>query len=286
MGWFDRLKNLLEVNFNVNIGNETNININCEGDNPPVSVSAEEDTVDVDVRSLDDDIREEFIPEIKRGYEDTGEILNEDTYIEKEAIEEANVSRIQDTLDFFRQKISRRQFKMLEAALYLRETIEDDAHVSREKIQKRKRDIAEKHGQEAYFISNLCAAGYFDEGRYFRELYHETRGSEDWREGDYQEVFEEIVQNEPFTVFVSSFDTIGEVKSRVRNKLRKYQKYGVEVRFVDVRGIGQQNRETVEEAIQELESEIEGFEYNRSIQDREIVVRIDPTSVSEFEDNS
>lgn len=282
MGWFENLKNLFDVNIDISIVDITNVKVTGEGQQPPLTVSDDEELT-VDVGAINEEKRGEAMGYITDAYDEEGEILKDTASDKKRAIESADRGEIDETLQFFRPKISDRYVKILEASLYLRETLEGDQYVPRDRVEAMKRDVAEKYGTESYYVINLCSAGYFDEGRYFRELYHQMASSDEWKEGDYKDVFEEIIENEPFTVFVSTDQNPYHVKSKVRTKLAKYQRYSVDISFVDVRGIGQRNHEIARGAVERLENELGEFEYDESVRDNEIVIRIRPDTVTGLE---
>lgn len=280
MGWFENLKNLIDFNIgDISLVDITIVKVSGEGQQPPLRVS-DDNQLTVDVEAIDEEKRSEAMDYVTDAYSEEGEILKDTASDKKKAIESADRVEIEETLEFFRPKISNRYVKILEASLYLRETLEDDQYVPRNKVEAMKRDIAEKYGTESYYVINLCSAGYFDEGRYFRELYHQMAESDEWKEGDYQDVFGEIIENEPFTVFVSTDQDAYEVKNSVKTKLAKYQRYSVDISFVDVRGIGQRNHEIARGAVERLEEELGDFDYNENIRDNEIVIRIRPDTVS------
>lgn len=284
MGWFDSLKNLIDIEISdISLVDIDIVKVSGEGRQPPLRVSDDKEELTVDVEAIDEEKRGEAMGYVTDVYNEEGEILKDTTNSKKRAIESANRVEIEETLEFFKPKISNRYVKILEASLYLRQTLEGDQYIPRGKVETMKRDIAEKYGPESYYVINLCSAGYFDEGRYFRELYRQMVDSDEWKEGDYQDVFEEIIENEPFTVFVSTDESPNQVKHKVRKKLAKYQRYSVDIEFVDVRGIGQRNHEIARGAVERLEEELGEFDYDESVRDNEIVIRIRPSSVTGLE---
>ncbi|MFB6215705.1 MAG: hypothetical protein ABEJ72_01870 [Candidatus Aenigmatarchaeota archaeon] len=275
MGWFDKLQNLVDVTLDIDIASKT-VNIKSDGESDPISLSDDGETVHVDVGSVqDEETREKVMEAVFEGYQEEEEILRNTVKEDRDSIkEDASKDRIEETLEFFRPKIPDRHLNALEAALYLREAWERD-----EPIDKKKQDIVEKYGPEGRSIANLCTAGYFDEGGYLRQLYQEMKESEDWKEGNYQEEFVEIVKNEPFSVFVSWTHGKEQVKSKIVNKLLKYKKYGVDVKFIDVRGIGEENKEKIQDAMESLEEQVDNIEYDDGRDEGQYRVRINPESV-------
>lgn len=279
MGILDTLKTLVDVSIEDNtlIG-ITRVHIS--GKDLEKKAHVEDGNAIIDIESLDEDDQEEARRELREDWEDSGQVARDSAVDETKALLAADHDRIEDTLRFFRPKISDRHLSILRAALYLRETLEREGHVPKSHVEARKRDIAEKYGSVAYNVTSLCSAGYFDEGRYLRELYHEMEVSEEYKEGDYADAFEEIVQNKPFTVFVSTSDRVGQVITEVESRLRSYEEYNVQVRFIDIRGIGQRNHDTIRQAVRELEDRHGEFERDRDFRQDEMVVRVYPETVA------
>lgn len=275
MNILDRLKNLVDIDIDIGNRDIKNINIKAESDENPLSISEDGEELVIDVNALDNEKVTEVEEIIGDAYDSQGKVLEHNSQKELTKIEQTDTNRIEETLDYFGPKISNEHLEILEKALYLRERWQRNSSVT-----KQKEDIMEKYGQEGRSITNLCTAGYFDEDRYLRELYNEMRDSGYYKEGDYREEFEEIIRNEPFSVFVSRGDSVKDTKIQIESRLRKYKKYGVRVKFIDVRGIGPSNIETIESTIEILEEELENIDYSsNNDEDGQYQVRIDPESV-------
>lgn len=164
---------------------------------------------------------------------------------------------------------------MLESALYLNQAVAE-RDVSRGEVRRRKKQIADKYGNEAYAVASLCSAGYFDEDRLFQNLYHELDAS--GADTEYEEAFVTLATNKPFVVFVQTEDTPREVHDTVLMKSLRRKDYDVDISFIDVRGINPSNHRTIEEAVAMLENDYEGLSYERRSSDHEMVVRIDTES--------
>lgn len=273
--WFEKLKNLVDID--ISIANK-NIIIN-KGQEEPISLSDDGESVNIDIDKIKESAGEDKAHELIRQVKDEEEnIWREDTEKDVESVKNSRSSEeIRDALDFFKKVISEKHLKALEASLYMREAWQK----REEHVESRKEDIIEKFGDEGRRISNLCSAGYFDEGGYLRELYQRMSQSEGYKEGDFRKKFNEIVMNEPFSVFVSHSEPESNILSKVKQKLRKYKKYGVRVDFVDVRGIGEYNVEKIENVMNKLDNELESIKYTELEDDKEYMTakRIYPRSV-------
>lgn len=179
---------------------------------------------------------------------------------------------IEETLEYFNDLIRKQHLEALEAALYMRKLVEEENR-DPEKI---KQDIKSEYGAEGRKISTLCSAGYFDKGNYLRELHKNMEEEE-----KFEERFDEIVRYLPFTVFVSRWNNKKDVMIELRRKLLKYNKYSV--RFVDVRGIGEQNIDKIQKVVTRLDEELDSLEYSERERDEELRVRINPKSIDHWE---
>lgn len=218
----------------------------------------EVDRVTIDFEYLS---RQEQSRLINETWEDQGEFILEDSIKDKKAIERASEDdQIQSTLAYYDGKLGDRYFGMLKAALFLRRIWQGDKYeLNRNEMRKRKRDIAERFGDEAHVVCNLATAGYFDEGGYIRTLFEDLELNTDVDELDYIELFEEVVNNQPFTVFVGAHEDVHLINQRIKKRIRQKQQYGVEYDFIDIRGIGDLNREKIQQVVEELYDEADEF---------------------------
>lgn len=272
MGFLESLTNLFDFNLDVSdvdILNYTKVVVEDTEENDDKLI-LEDNRAVINLNALEDDTRTEVLDIVSEGYEETGELLAEDTYDETKEIEtDYSQDRVKETLNFFEGKIAERHSAMLESALLLREA----ANRGRE-FEPRKQDIYEKYGQQGVNVINLCSSGYFDKGGYLRQLYYELEDASEQTSDRYQEVFTEIVENTPFTVFVNTRQDVQAVATEIRNRLVRQQRYAVEHGFVDVRGIGSNNMQTIAETITELEEVHGSFEWTDKEFDNEIRIRI------------
>jgi hypothetical protein len=261
----------------IEVDNSKNVNI----DN--VIVASDKNTEikeDGSVVIEDDDLTDEKLSELKKGFEndEVESFTPIDSAEEIEAIEKhINDSEIEEILTYFDGLLRENHHNALEASLYMRKLVEEE-ETNPESI---KDDIEDQFGPEGRNISSLCSAEYFDKEGYLRELHQNMAEDNDFEKNDFKERFDEIVRYLPFTVFVSQWDSNKDVMIDLKRKLLKYQKYNV--RFVDVRGIGEKNTKKINTVVNTLANETEDLEYESRKRDGELRIRIDPKSISEFE---
>ena len=239
------------------------------------------DTTVVDIAEFTDEQRELAQEALIKEWESAEELFKRSTARDKAAIKAVvSDADIGETLDYFRPILPEHYSGTLEAALHMRKQMSMMDPAPSEWVRKRRKDIAEKYDGETYQVINLCSAGYFDGDRYLRDLYEEMRATDEYREGDFAEVFEQIVEHGPFTIFVSAGDRVSEVKGRIYSKVRNRERHDVRVEFIDVRGIGSDNRAKIGEALERIVAEVGDFEAAIKSEEPERVVRIDPDTLS------
>lgn len=250
-----------------------------DGSRAPIE---QEDDYDViDVANLDEEQRKAAKEALTEEWNSVGELFKESAAADKHAIERSiDDAEIRETLDYFRPIIPENYVRTLEAALYMRKQQSEMSYVPPGWTRKRRKDIAEKYDGHTYHVINLCSAGYFEDGRYLRTLYERMRRRDDYKEGDYASVFEQIVAQRPFTVFVSDSQTASDVEEEIYSKLRSRKRHDVDVEFVDVRGIGRENREKIQAAVSRVADECGEFQLSERSDWPELVLRIDPETVS------
>lgn len=235
----------------------------------------------VDVGEFDSENRERAQEALVQEWESIEELFRESTEQDKRAIEDNfNDKKISDTLDYFRALLPKHYFGTLEAALHMRKQMEMMESPPRDWVRTRRKDIAERYDGHTYQVINLCSAGYFDEGRYLRELYEEMRQAEEYREGDYSDVFEQIVEHRPFTIFVSGGDQVSDVKQEIYSTIQNRDRHDVNIEFIDVRGMGEENRKKIQQAIRKIADEAGDFDVSVRSETPELVLRIDPDTIS------
>ena len=281
MGWIERIRSLWPGGSDeTNIENKTIVIIPGVNDYPVQQHHPGE--LVLDPTATDSTEEYETLKEIVRELREETEITRQRSLQDKKIVEEGvSDTGIQETVEFFRPLLSDRYLQMLKGALYLRQEWEDDdLYMPRNELRRRREDLIRRFGEEARVISNLCSSGYFDEGRYFRNVYDTLETEYDTPEDTFRDLFEEIVENEPFTVFVSSVQDTSEVVEAVEDKLSRYKRYGVD--FVEVRGIGHPNRQTITQVLERLEDEYVDIEYDVLQEEREQIVRIYPESIPDL----
>lgn len=248
----EKLKEI--VNVNINLSRFINVEIKIV-DRPEskekLSGSSDDKNLLLNFSALEKEEKEKLKPLFK-------EIFEKDEDQEINIVEENSFSRVKDIkrrlnsetaksiLEFYKDKISEKHYKALEASVYLRQVFESNGSIS-----ELKRDIIHKFGEEGKNICNLCTSAYFES--YFKELYNEMAKASDFSNDKYKEYFERIIASNPFAIFVHSEMSEDEISGEITYKLDTYKKYGI--KFLDIHGIGKNNVSKIMEIVKALEDD-------------------------------
>lgn len=117
-------------------------------------------------------------------------------------------------------------------------------------INDRKKQIRNDYGERGNVISNLYTAGYFH--GIFLPLYDflmkEPNNAEEFRL-----IFDRLIRDFPLAIFINHHMTLEDIKSLIKNKITKNQKYGI--KKLNIHGINKNNCDNIKEVIKMLEEE-------------------------------
>mgnify|MGYP000153303412 CR=1 FL=1 len=294
MGVIESLALLLEAispDVDVTLGDDIDVNLEDVAQDADVRVIAQEgaskaripdqDLVIINPEELQGDEYVRYQEFMRQGKKDTGRTTRLDKTEETKALESIDTEQFGDILSFFDGLVSDRHLAILRASLYIRIMVSNEGDLREFDVDQKKRDLAEKYGYEAYYMSHLVSSGYFDEGRYFQELHSDFDGGTGSEQ--YREEFEEIIGEKLIATFVNSDDTPFEVKNEIRAGLRKHLTYNPPADFYDVCGLGQNCREKINQAIENLSEEYSEMQTQDNDRGMERVVRIYPNTVRDFD---
>ncbi|MBA7514455.1 hypothetical protein ES705_06484 [subsurface metagenome] len=267
MGFFDKLKSLFNVNkveirlFEVHINsNNVSKKIECNEGNK---------TLNINLQELESGERKKVKQIINSAVKDEDCLLLEDK--SKKIIDDFKLkdkkSENQEILNYLKDKIPPDDHKALRASLYLREKFREGGDVSH-----LKRDIMEKYGERGKNISNLCTAGYFE--NWIIPLYGEMSKEPDFTLDEFLKVYNIVIKEAAFSVFVHREMSGGEVKKAILGKIETSEKYNI--KFTNIHGIGKSNVKKIRNVIMELETE---RDFKKRIEEKNstIMVRLNLT---------
>lgn len=170
---------------------------------------------------------------------------------------QANITRIKEysidndidqySKNFVRENIPERDKATWFTSLILRDAFRKG---KMDEVQRIKDQVRDTQGERGNNITNLCSANYLE--TLIIPLYKllvEDRGDK----SKFLEIYETIVVDFPFAVFVASNTTLEEVKAEIIEKIHTVRMYGWY--RVSVHGIGSENVKRIQKLALEIQNE-------------------------------
>lgn len=174
-----------------------------------------------------------------------------DRLIELKTIDESNKFNI----DFFEDKIQSTDFNILKIAVYCDYLFTNGEKAKAEQI---KQESILRYGELARNIINLYSTKYFETT--IKPLYEILNDSGDVDFKDkFREMYRIIVNEEIFTLFVSSGQTIEKTLQKLKEKILVNKQYGAYK--INIHGINSENVSKIEKLILDIKNEIDGEPY-------------------------
>lgn len=149
----------------------------------------------------------------------------------------------QSVLEYFKGKIPSKDIEILRASLYLKSVFEREGPVFQ-----LKQDIMNRFGDRGRNISNLCTAGYFTSQ--IKPLYDEMYAQPNFSPDEFLKVYEIIVTESPYAVFINAGMSQEDVKREVLDRIEVDKKYGI--KYLNIHGIGKDNVDKIINLLKEL----------------------------------
>lgn len=148
-----------------------------------------------------------------------------------------------ELIESFRGKVPASDLQALRAGLYICELFKRG-----ESVRNLKLSVIQKYGRRGANIVNLYTAGYFKS--HIRPLYEEMFTQPNFSPEDFTRIYDEIVTQYPFAVFVSQRMSEKEFEVEVRNKMKMNKKYGINQ--MNIHGIGEDNVSKIQRLLEKL----------------------------------
>ncbi len=251
--FLEKLKHIINIeNVTVNI-NLISIKNNCNNITDKYHYSDDDKEVVLYLNNFTDSEKQFLKPILHEAIDSGVCLLDEKSKIQTEeiVITERSVNE-QSLLSFYKDRIPIEDYTALRASLVLRNRFEN--HANKREIDKLKSEIVRKYGKRGRNISDHCSAQYFEA---LMNVYKNIPIDE------FQEIYEGIVGEGAFTLFVSETTTpiiiIQEIVKRI-NKNNRYGAHGI----IFIHGIGHRNIETIKIAIEDLSVKYPNIEIRSS----------------------
>lgn len=262
---FDKLKQLFK--FDISISDSFNIHINKNSNNTSEPWGYNESTKQFLINL--DKISGEDLKNVKYLL---SESLNEDfTFLEQTSDERVNdiieTEKDEGThklLTFFSNKIPKNDFDALRSAVYIRTLFTRGTDY--DTIYRLKGEVIKKHGKRGLNICNLCTSGYFE--KLLIPLYKEIEKSPTFSNDKFDKVYNTIIDEEAFAVFIKSSTPISEVRNVIETQINRNSKYGI--KYVNIHGIGYENISKIKEVISTIK--ISSLDIHKEIEINEKII--------------
>ncbi len=240
MSLFDKLTSFVKAGLRININTENTSNKN--------EVHQSGNIVNLIIGIGDKVDKKELsrLQEIIRGVVGKKEALLLEEGDKKTLDEFSGVDRKKENrelIDFFRGKIAASDLEALRAGLYIREVFDRG-----EPAWNLKSSVIQKYGKRGANIVNLCTAGYFTS--YIKPLYKRMFSQSNFSPEEFNKIYDEIVTQYPFAVFVGQRMSEKELEAEVKSKMEMNKKYGINQ--LNLHGIGEDNVSKIQRLLERL----------------------------------
>lgn len=252
MPFLEKLKEIIKLDFKIDLRQFFHINIVVNKNLPAIQIDDQSKTLTVNLDHSQ--TKEKITPAIKDA------VLKEQMLLMEQSMEqmidevkksESNVDNIK-LIEKLKEFIPPADIPIIRAALYLKKKYRDRDPG----VQRLKEDIVERYGDRGRKIANLCTAGYFE--NQILPLLQALQTGEKVDKTRFQEMYDIMILQSGFAVFVHAFMTKDRLKKTLLEKIDSNLKYGMKV--LHIHGIGKENvkniRRTVDEILAEHEDAI------------------------------
>ena len=243
------------------------------------SVRLSEGKIHLYPQSMDPEVITKFHMLTREVKEREGVVKRMDIEEEVSELKHLDKSDIDSIVEFFDGPIQRRYLELLRSSLYLQRSAANPDISLKQDIDEYKADLKEDYGPVAYYMNHLVSSGYFNENSFFQEMYFGLMERDGDTDSQYQREFELILERELLALFVNSKDSSRKVKLGMKEKLNGYYMYSPYADFIDVRGLGAECEEIIEEAVELFKEEYENAIITELEESDEKAVRLLPRSI-------
>jgi len=273
MEWLKKLKSLLNINIDLSSLTEFNLFniqiISNSNNTQEVIEDTDNNLLQINLHNLDDAKKEALKTILPEAFKETENLLEASARNTLEDYQEASsTDAFQDTISYFSAIIPAADMPILRASLYLNACFDKGMPV-----HNLKQEIFEKYGPRGRNIANLYSAGYFEDWiKPLHEALKDNAEDEGAARKDFLRMYNNIVEELPWTVFVSYASKDGEIKNEIINKLHKNIQYGIA--FLNIHGLGDKNVQKIRAVVDEIEDEFPDIQKSIEEEDGRIFVRL------------
>jgi glycosyltransferase involved in cell wall biosynthesis len=161
----------------------------------------------------------------------------------------------QKIIAFLKDKLPKEDMLILNASIYLRDVLSHGGKTEPIKMQ-----IVNRYGPRGKNISNLFTAGYFES--WIIPLFDGYEQLSPEEKESVQEIYQLIVDEYPFAVFVNRGITEKALEKMIRDKISSIEEYGIKT--LTIHGIGEENNSKIQKVVLKLQDIL--TKYNMTIE--------------------
>lgn len=184
------------------------------------------------------------LPELVDSRTQIVDVIEEEYEQKKAPYEKIIYQRTNNSLiEYFSDKIPQNDLLILKAALVLKDNLnlgKDTWNI--------KKQILQRHGLRGGTICNLYTGGYFES--WIKPTFEEMSTFPGFNLEKFKVVYEEIIGNCPFAIFISSQNTPSEAKRLIESKYKQATTIGI--KYIYIHGIGKDNIQKIIHALVDL----------------------------------
>lgn len=244
------------------------------------SVRVTSGVVELYPAAMDSTEKRKFKALTKESKESEGVIERYDLQGPVSQLRDMEKDEIDSICEVFEGSIRPTHLELLRSSLYLQRAAATTSITLPKDIDELKYDLKEDFGHIAYYMNHLVSSGYFNEGGFLQEMYFELLEEVGDDINDrYQEEFELIVEKELIALFVSDDDSAEDVRFGSKAKINGHFRHDPYPEFFDVRGLGDDCAEAIQEGMNLVEEDYDQVLYSELDAGHEEAIRIYPNSV-------
>lgn len=231
--WFEKLKDIINIKIDKINFSLVNINYTDNSTNKKAHhFDQKTQTLEISLDKLDAKQFEALKVLNKENIQNGGYVLEKEssTLLDKLYSFNEDENEYRKHLNFFKGIIDDEDYQALELSYFLRSDFLSDGN----NVNRYKRDIRNQFGKRGNNIANLCTAGYFEE--LLIPMYNEAPES-------FDSVYELLVVQEAFTLFIHGGMKPADITSRLRNKIELAKRYGLS--YFMIHSKGKRNEKTI-----------------------------------------
>jgi hypothetical protein len=246
MSLLDKLKGIISIS--VDVSNLKDIHFFSDNTKKEI-YNIDNRTININVNNISAKDIPQVQEAIRQAVNDQSDVLLEDKakLLVEDIGREENNKNNQDLITFFQGKLPQNDVDLLRASLYVKSVYDKDLPIG-----DLKNNVINKYGDRGRHFVNLCTAGYFSS--IFKPLYLEMEKDKEFSKEAYLKIFNKLMDQSPFAIFVYNQITPDELEKSVREKIKVNKKYGIN--YLNIHGIGESNINKIEKLLIKIRQEL------------------------------